>query len=126
MDDFISFLASQPFNEFARKEDPWVVFELGLYQDHTRTLQLIPSKWSLMLLDSNHTGAFENHVWEGDANDAMGRAETGWGVGVLSVDLELDVNTPLGFADPIGLDTDEEITVDVTVTMFKASLSLVE
>ena len=53
-------------------------------------------------------------------------AETGWGVGVLSVDLELDVNTPLGFADPIGLDTDEEITVDVTVTMFKASLSLVE
>ena len=52
--------------------------------------------------------------------------ETGWGVGVLSVDLELDVNTPLGFADPIGLDTDEEITVDVTVTMFKASLSLVE
>ena len=52
--------------------------------------------------------------------------ETGWGVGVLSIDLELDVNTPLGFADPIGLDTDEEITVDVTVTMFKASLSLVE
>ena len=52
--------------------------------------------------------------------------ETGWGVGVLSVDLELDVNTPLGFADPIGLDTDEEITVDVMVTMFKASLSLVE
>lgn len=52
--------------------------------------------------------------------------ETGWGVGVLSVDLELDVNTPLGFADPIGLDTDEEITVDVTVIMFKASLSLVE
>ena len=52
--------------------------------------------------------------------------ETGWGVGVLSVDLELDVNTPLGFADPIGLDSDEEITVDVTVTMFKASLSLVE
>ena len=53
-------------------------------------------------------------------------AETGWGVGVLSVDLELDVNTPLGFADPIGLDTDEEITVDVTITMFKASLSLIE
>ncbi len=53
-------------------------------------------------------------------------AETGWGVGVLSVDLELDVNTPLGFADPVGLDTDEEITVDVTITMFKASLSLIE
>ncbi|RPG74640.1 MAG: hypothetical protein CBD01_004490 [Euryarchaeota archaeon TMED141] len=52
-------------------------------------------------------------------------AETGWGVGVLSVDLELDVNTPLGF-DPIGQDTDEEITVDVTVVMFKANISLIE
>ena len=48
--------------------------------------------------------------------------ETGWGVGVLSIDLELDVNTPLGFADPIGLDTDEEITVDVIVTMFSVSI----
>ena len=78
VDDFISFLASRPFNEFARKEDPWVVFELGLYQDHTKTLQLIPSKASLIMLDSNHTGAFENHVWEGDADEAMGRALKHW------------------------------------------------
>ena len=49
-------------------------------------------------------------------------AETGWGVGVLSVDLELDVNTPLGFVDPISQDTDEEITVDVTVVMFSVSV----
>ena len=48
--------------------------------------------------------------------------ETGWGVGVLSVDLELDVNTPLGFVDPISQDTDEEITVDVTVVMFSVSV----
>ena len=84
VDDFISFLASQPFNEFARKEDPWVVFELGLYQDHTRTLQLIPSRASLMLLDSNHTGAFENHVWEGDANEAMSQAVKHWIAVILS------------------------------------------
>ena len=84
VDDFISFLASQPFNEFARKEDPWVMFELGLYKDHTRTLQLIPSKASLMLLDSNHTGAFENHVWEGDADEAMGRAVKHWIAVILS------------------------------------------
>ena len=51
--------------------------------------------------------------------------ETGWGVGVLSMELELDVNSPLGI-DPIGQDTDEEITVDVSVTMFKAKVSLIE
>ncbi len=51
--------------------------------------------------------------------------ETGWGEGDLSVDLDLDVNAPLGL-DPLGTDTDEEITVDVTVVMFKASISLIE
>ena len=47
------------------------------------------------------------------------------GVGVRSMDLELDVNSPPGF-DPIGQDSGEEITVDVTVVMFKANLSLIE
>ena len=47
------------------------------------------------------------------------------GVGVLSMELELDVNSPFGI-DPIGQDTDEEITVDVSVTMFKAKVSLIE
>jgi len=51
--------------------------------------------------------------------------ETGWGDGDLSVDLDLDVNAPLGL-DPLGMDTDEEITIDVTVVMFKASISLIE
>ena len=50
--------------------------------------------------------------------------ETGWGVGDLSLDLDLDVNSPLGF-DPVGQDTDEEITVDVTVVLFSLSIQQV-
>ena len=50
--------------------------------------------------------------------------QDGWGDGVLLVELDLDVNSPLGI-DPIGQDTDEEITVDVTVVMFKANISLI-
>ncbi len=48
-------------------------------------------------------------------------SQTGWGEGDLSVDLDLDVNSPLGF-DPIGTDTDEEITVDVTIVLFSVSV----
>lgn len=48
-------------------------------------------------------------------------SQTGWGEGDLSVDLDLDVNSPLGF-DPIGTDTDEEITVDVTIVLFSVSI----
>ncbi len=47
--------------------------------------------------------------------------ETGWGEGDLSIDLDLDVNSPLGF-DPVGQDTDEEITIDVTVVLFSVSI----
>ena len=48
-------------------------------------------------------------------------SEVGWGDGVLSLDLDLDVNAPFGF-DPVGQDVDEEITVDVTVVMFSVSI----
>ena len=47
--------------------------------------------------------------------------EVGWGDGILSIDLDLDVNSPLGF-DPIGQDSDEEITVDVFIVMFSVSI----
>lgn len=49
----------------------------------------------------------------------------GWGEGELSIDLDLDVNSPAGF-DPIGMDDDEEIVVDVFIEMFKPQIMLVE
>ena len=49
----------------------------------------------------------------------------GWGEGDLSIDLDLDVNSPAGF-DPVGLDDDEEIVVDVFVEMFKPNISQIE
>ena len=51
--------------------------------------------------------------------------EQGWGEGELSIDLDLDVNSPAGF-DPVGLDDDEEIVVDVYIEMFKPQIMLVE
>ena len=51
--------------------------------------------------------------------------QTGWGEGDLSIDLDLDVNAPLGL-DPLGTDTDEEITIDVYIVMFKPNISQLE
>lgn len=48
----------------------------------------------------------------------------GWGEGELSIDLDLDVNSPAGF-DPVGMDDDEEIVVDVFIEMFKPQIMLV-
>tara|TARA_Y100000766_G_scaffold280357_1_gene290064 strand:- start:676 stop:1377 length:702 start_codon:yes stop_codon:yes gene_type:complete len=51
--------------------------------------------------------------------------DTGWGEGELSIDLDLDVNAPFGI-DPLGTDSDEEITIDVSIVMFKPNISLIE
>ena len=49
----------------------------------------------------------------------------GWGEGYLSIDLDLDVNAPFGF-DPANMDSDEEITIDVFIILFKANITLIE
>lgn len=49
----------------------------------------------------------------------------GWGDGDLSIDLDLDVNAPFGF-DPANMDSDEEITIDVFIILFKANITLIE
>ena len=46
--------------------------------------------------------------------------ETTWGEGDLTIDLDLDVNTPLGLNSPT--DSDEEITVDISVILFSVSV----
>ena len=51
--------------------------------------------------------------------------KSGWGEGDLSIDLDLDVNAPFGF-DPANMDSDEEITIDVFIILFKANITLIE
>ena len=52
-------------------------------------------------------------------------SETGWGEGLLSVEVELDVNTVEEFG-PITQDDDEDITIEVEVSGFIASATLIK
>ena len=71
LEDLCSFLRSDAFTDLARQSSPWVVFELGLYLDHTKTLQLIPEADRLTLADDAMTGAIDGHVWQGEPDNAM-------------------------------------------------------
>ena len=71
LDDFLQFLQSTPFVEFSRTPEPWIQFELGLYKNHTKTLQLIPEQRHLTLVDEGMTGALENGIWVGEPDEAM-------------------------------------------------------
>lgn len=60
--DLAHFVFSEPFSELARTDSPWLVFELGLYQDHTKIIELIPTKQEITIADSSCSGAFAENV----------------------------------------------------------------
>lgn len=86
LDDFISFLSSPMFQNYAQHEEMWVALEIGLYMDHTKTLQLYPEQHSLTIADDAMTGAFEESIWKGQAGDALVAALGRW----------IDVVSPMG------------------------------
>lgn len=81
--DFASFLNSKAFSSYAQHEETWLVLEVGLYQDHTKTLQLYPEEHSLTLADEAMTGVFPDHVWKGVPDETFVAALTQW-VSVVS------------------------------------------
>ena len=63
LEDFISFLSTPMFESYAQRDEPWVVFEIGLYQNHTKTLQLYPEPNRLTVTDEAATGVLDQNVW---------------------------------------------------------------
>ena len=68
--DLASFLHSEIFSNSFRQSDVWIGFELGLYEDHTKTLEVIPSKHELLVVDNRATGALEENIFRcGEENE---------------------------------------------------------
>ena len=78
VEDFISFLSSTAFQSYAQHQETWLSMEIGLYIDHTKTLQLYPEQHGLIIADDAMTGAFEEDVWKGQANESLVRALQHW------------------------------------------------
>ena len=62
IDDFVSFIYSKKFQNLLNESIPWIVFEVGYYQDHTKVIELIPTKKELILADNQQTEVFEDNI----------------------------------------------------------------
>ena len=62
IDDFVSFIYSKKFQNLLNESIPWIVFEVGYYQDHTKVIELIPTKKELILADNQQTEVFEGNI----------------------------------------------------------------
>lgn len=78
LDDFMSFFTSKPFTSYARTDEPWVMFEIGLYVDHTKTLQMVPKRASVTLADPSSSGVFEGDVIDCVDEGALKIALNAW------------------------------------------------
>lgn len=78
LDDMMSFISSEKFRSLALREEAWIGFEIGVYKDHTKTVEFIPSAEEYILADSLMSGVFENNLWKGGTTDELHQALLLW------------------------------------------------
>lgn len=61
-EDLASFLFSPMFTSLTSDREAFVVFEVGLFLDHTKTIDVVGSKEGLLFADAQASGAFSNNV----------------------------------------------------------------
>jgi hypothetical protein len=61
-DDLASFLFTEMFRELVGDAEPWIIFEIGVYKDHTKTLELIPVHDGVTLADGFMTGGIAGNI----------------------------------------------------------------
>ncbi|MDA0648800.1 MAG: hypothetical protein O3B00_04400 [archaeon] len=60
--DLATFLFSEMFDSLVGNDQPWIVFELGIFRDHKKMIEVIAVKGNITLADSQSTGVFDNDI----------------------------------------------------------------
>jgi len=61
-EDLSSLLFTDMFGLLVGESTPWIKFEVGLYKDHTKTIEIIPVKGSITIADAAISGGIPNNV----------------------------------------------------------------
>jgi len=61
-EDLASFLFTKMFRNLVGDGEPWVVFEIGIYQDHTKTVEAISVHDGITIADSSMSGCIPGHI----------------------------------------------------------------
>ena len=60
--DLASFLFSEKFRMLVGGGEAWVVFEIGIYRDHQKTVEAIPVYDGITIADTHLTGSIPNNI----------------------------------------------------------------
>ena len=60
--DLAAFLFSEMFDSLVGNDEPWIIFELGIFKDHKKMIEVIAVQGNITLADSQSSGVFENDI----------------------------------------------------------------
>jgi hypothetical protein len=60
--DLAAFLFSEMFDSLVGNDEPWIIFELGIFRDHKKMIEVIAVQGNITLADSQSSGVFENDI----------------------------------------------------------------
>ena len=60
--DLASFLFSEKFRMLTGEDEPWIIFEIGIYRDHLKTIEVTTVQDGITLTDTNKTGVIPNNI----------------------------------------------------------------
>ncbi|MBT3657159.1 MAG: hypothetical protein HN874_01330 [Euryarchaeota archaeon] len=61
-EDLASFLFTEMFRKLVGNGEPWVVFEVGVYLDHTKLVEIIAVHDGITIADSSMSGLIPDNV----------------------------------------------------------------
>ena len=61
-EDLASFLFTEMFRDLVGEGEPWIIFEIGVYKDHTKTIESIPVHDGITLADGAMSGGIPGHL----------------------------------------------------------------
>ena len=83
-EDLASFLFTEMFRELVGEGEPWIIFEIGVYRDHTKTLELIPVYDGMTLADGFMTGGIPDNMSIVKSESECSQALLNWHNHVMS------------------------------------------
>tara|TARA_B110000263_G_C14885160_1_gene319163 strand:- start:14 stop:433 length:420 start_codon:yes stop_codon:yes gene_type:complete len=60
--DLAAFLFSEMFDSLVGNDEPWIIFELGIFRDHKKMIEVIAVQGNITLADSQSSGVFDNDI----------------------------------------------------------------
>ena len=61
-EDLSSFLFTDMFRDLVNSDSPWIIFEIGVYKEHTTVIEAIPIRDGIKFADPSMKGVIPNNI----------------------------------------------------------------